>query len=37
LRRFVTQPHVTQVQRIEEHSVHTEKSTEPKWRRHCSQ
>jgi hypothetical protein len=30
LRRLVTQLHVPQVQRIEEQSVHTVKSTEPK-------
>ena len=39
LRRLLdeAQLHVPQVQRIEEQSVHTVKSTEPKWRRQLSQ
>lgn len=36
-RELEAQLHVPHVQRIELHSVQTVKSTEPKWRRHCSQ
>ena len=37
LRELDTQLHVPHVQRIELQSEQTVKSTEPKWRRHCSQ
>lgn len=37
LRLRCTQLQVPQAQRMEVHSVHTEKSTEPKWRRQLSQ
>jgi hypothetical protein len=37
LRLRDTQLHVPHVQRMALQSVHTVKSTEPKWRRHCSQ
>ena len=36
-RELLTQLQVPQVQRIEVQSLHTVKSTDPKWRRHCSQ